>query len=87
MKFIEREDAEIAMEELDGIVLFGYEMKIGWGKAMPKSTPINGKIEYLTIANVAPGLQEISQALMMNPNIPKIYVETPQNDSERSIID
>jgi RNA recognition motif-containing protein len=87
VKFIEREDAELAMEQLEDIVLFGYEMKLGWGKAMPKSTFSNAKIGYLNINNVSPGITETANALMMNPTLPKIYVEPPVDESERTIID
>lgn len=87
VKFKEKEDAELAMDELDGIILFGYEMKLGWGKAMPKYSQRDANTGYLNINNVAPNLTEIARALMMNPALPKIRVEAPAEESLKSIID
>lgn len=75
------------MDQLEGIVLFGYEMKLGWGKAMPNQGQAAINQNYLTINSVAPNIVEISRALLMNPNFPKIKVEAPENESVRSIID
>jgi RNA recognition motif-containing protein len=74
VKFFEREDAELAMEELDGILIFGYEMKIGWGKAMPRHSK-DITTGALTIQNVSPNIYEISRFLMSNPNFPVIRYE------------
>ena len=87
VKFKEREDAELAIDELEGILLFGYEVKLGWGKAtsnQPGQVPITG---YLTINSVSPNIVEISNALMMNPALPKIKVDPPGDESIRLIID
>lgn len=75
------------MDELDEIVLFGYEMKLGWGKAMPKYSQQSASNVGLTINNICPNITEISRALIMNPALPKIKVEPPENESLRSVID
>lgn len=87
VKFREKEDAELAMDELDGIILFGYEMKLGWGKAMPKHSSGSGYAGLLTMSHIAPNLNEIAQGLIMNPTFPKIQVEPPEDESVRSVID
>ncbi|KAG0046139.1 U2 snRNP-associated SURP domain-containing protein [Gryganskiella cystojenkinii] len=35
VSFMERSDAAVALREMEGMVLMGYEMKLGWGKAVP----------------------------------------------------
>ena len=62
-------------------------MKLGWGKAMPKNPFVNAQTGYLTIENIAPGLQEQSHALLANPTLPKVHVNAPQSETERNIID
>jgi len=52
VKYFTREDAELAMEELDGILIFGNELKIGWGKAMPKHSGRDMMTGELTIQNL-----------------------------------
>ncbi|KAF9178487.1 hypothetical protein BGZ51_008148 [Haplosporangium sp. Z 767] len=35
VSFMERADAAVALKEMDGMTLMGYDMKLGWGKAVP----------------------------------------------------
>ena len=71
VKFFEKEDAELAMEELDSILIFGYELKIGWGKAMPRHSK-DMMPNALTIQHMSPNIYDISRFLMSNPNFPII---------------
>ena len=54
---------------------------------MPKNPFSNAKTKYLTINNVSPGITELANALMMDPYLPKIYVEPPVDEAERTIVD
>lgn len=45
VSFMDRGDAAVALREMEGMVLLGYEMKLGWGKAVPlPAVPFFGKI-------------------------------------------
>ena len=75
------------MNELDGANIFGNEIKIGWGKAIPRNPMTNPQMHALSINQVAPGLTETARSLILNPNLVKIRIEPPRNESIRAIID
>lgn len=87
VNFFIKADAELAMNALDDIIIFGTAIRIGWGKAIPKNPMSHPLYNCLTINQVAPGLVEVARSLMMNHSLPKIYVQVPPDENVKSIID
>ncbi|XP_042444295.1 protein RRC1-like [Zingiber officinale] len=88
--FMNRADGQAAKDEMQGVVVYEYELKIGWGKsvalpaqALPAPPPgymaIRNKEGNTVIISGPDGAPVTSQSseLVLTPNIPDIVVVTP----------
>ncbi|KAI4381005.1 hypothetical protein MLD38_007124 [Melastoma candidum] len=101
--FMNRADAQAAKDEMQGVVVYEYELKIGWGKsvalpsqALPAPPPGHMAIRSKEGANVIlsgpSGPPVISVAtqnseLVLTPNVPDITVVPPEDEHLRHVID
>ncbi|XP_042442122.1 protein RRC1-like [Zingiber officinale] len=98
--FMNRADGQAAKDEMQGVVVYEYELKIGWGKsvalpaqALPAPPPghmaIRNKEGNTVIISGPDGAPVTSQSseLVLTPNIPDIVVVTPEDDHLRHVID
>ncbi|OWM86814.1 hypothetical protein CDL15_Pgr015850 [Punica granatum] len=101
--FMNRSDAQAAKDEMQGVVVYEYELKIGWGKsvalpsqALPAPPPgqmaIRSK-EGATVVLSGPSgppvttIPSQNSELVLTPNIPDITVVPPEDDHVRHVID
>ncbi|KNA24038.1 hypothetical protein SOVF_018760 [Spinacia oleracea] len=88
--FMNRGEAQAAKDEMQGVVVYEYELKIGWGKsvalpsqALPAPPPGHMAIRS---APVAPVSNQNSE-LVLTPNVPDITVVPPEDRHLRHVID
>ncbi|XP_021730631.1 protein RRC1-like isoform X2 [Chenopodium quinoa] len=100
--FMNRSEAQAAKDEMQGVVVYEYELKIGWGKsvalpsqALPAPPPghmaIRSKEGGTVILSgsgtpVAPVSNQNSE-LVLTPNVPDITVVPPEDRHLRHVID
>ncbi|KAK9149873.1 hypothetical protein Scep_008630 [Stephania cephalantha] len=101
--FMNRADGQAAKDEMQGVVVYEYELKIGWGKsvslpaqALPAPPPgqmaIRSK-EGATVILSGPDGPPVTSVtaqnseLVLTPNVPDIMVEIPEDDHLRHVID
>ncbi|KAJ4958328.1 hypothetical protein NE237_025439 [Protea cynaroides] len=101
--FMNRADGQAAKDEMQGVVVYEYELKIGWGKsvslpaqALPAPPPgqmaIRSKEGGTVILSGPDGppvtsVPNQSSELVLTPNVPDIMVVPPENDHLRHVID
>jgi len=83
VNMMDRQDADLAKSKMGGVELFGLEMRIGWGKAMPKG-PVP--------CYVAPAKGEACRAdndreLPSYRRSGEVQVRFPKNDDVTALID
>ncbi|CAO2814679.1 unnamed protein product [Amaranthus hypochondriacus] len=102
VSFMKRGDAQAAKDEMQGIVVYDFELNLGWGKsislpsqALPAPPPGHmairskeGDAVILTGSGtpVAPVSKQISE-LVLTPNVPDITIVPPEDRRLRHIID
>ncbi|PON68353.1 Splicing factor-like protein [Parasponia andersonii] len=101
--FMNRADGQAAKDEMQGVVVYEYELKIGWGKsvalpsqALPAPPPgqmaIRSK-EGATVILSGPSGPPVTSVpnqnseLVLTPNVPDITVVPPEDDHIRHVID
>ncbi|XP_068668196.1 protein RRC1-like isoform X2 [Aristolochia californica] len=101
--FMNRVDGQAAKDEMQGVVVYEYELKIGWGKsvslpaqALPAPPPGHMAIRSKEGATVilsgpdAPPVASVtnqSSELVLTPNVPDIMVIPPEDGHLRHVID
>uniref|UniRef100_A0A1D1YSZ1 U2 snRNP-associated SURP motif-containing protein n=2 Tax=Anthurium amnicola TaxID=1678845 RepID=A0A1D1YSZ1_9ARAE len=101
--FMNRVDGQAAKDEMQGVVVYGYELKIGWGKsvslpaqALPAPPPGHMAIrnkEGNTVVLSGPDAPPVTTVanqnseLVLTPNVPDIMVVPPEDDHLRHVID
>ncbi|XP_042482868.1 protein RRC1-like isoform X1 [Macadamia integrifolia] len=101
--FMNRTDGQAAKDEMQGVVVYEYELKIGWGKsvslpsqALPAPPPGHMAIRSKEGATVilsgpdGPPVTSVpsqSSELVLTPNVPDITVILPEDDHLHHIID
>ncbi|GAB4828740.1 Protein rrc1 [Ancistrocladus abbreviatus] len=101
--FMNRADGQAAKDEMQGVVVYEYELKIGWGKsvalpaqALPAPPPGHMAIRSKEGATVIlsgpsgpPGTTVPNQnsELVLTPNVPDIMVQPPDDSHLRHVID
>ncbi|KAL7187212.1 hypothetical protein ACSBR1_037311 [Camellia fascicularis] len=101
--FMNRADGQAAKDEMQGVVVYEYELKIGWGKsvalpsqALPAPPPgqmaIRSK-EGSTVILSGPSGPPVTSVpsqnseLVLTPNVPDITVVPPEDGHLRHVID
>ncbi|GLJ10064.1 hypothetical protein SUGI_0121170 [Cryptomeria japonica] len=101
--FMNRADGQAAKDEMQGVVVYEYELKIGWGKSVtipsqallappPGHMAVRNK-EGHTVTWSDPGCPSLSgvtsqvSELVVTPNIPDIGVIPPEDEHQRHVID
>lgn len=101
--FMNRADGQAAKDEMQGVVVYEYELKIGWGKsvalpsqALPAPPPgqmaIRSK-EGATVILSGPSGPPVTSVpsqnseLVLTPNVPDIMVIPPEDGHLRHVID
>ncbi|KAJ4834341.1 Protein rrc1 [Turnera subulata] len=101
--FMNRADGQAAKDEMQGVVVYEYELKIGWGKsvalpaqALPAPPPgqmaIRSKEGGTVILSGPSGppvtsVPSQNSELVLTPNVPDIMVVAPDDDHLRHVID
>ncbi|XP_043704862.1 protein RRC1-like isoform X2 [Telopea speciosissima] len=101
--FMNRTDGQAAKDEMQGVVVYEYELKIGWGKsvslpaqALPAPPPgqmaIRSKEGGTVILSGPDGppvtsVPNQSSELVLTPNVPDIMVVPPEDDHLHHAID
>ncbi|KAI3453996.1 hypothetical protein Pfo_010659 [Paulownia fortunei] len=101
--FMNRADAQAAKDEMQGVVVYEYELKIGWGKsvslpsqALPAPPPGHMAIrskEGATVILSGPSGPPVTSVpshnseLVLTPNVPDISVVPPDDNHLRHVID
>lgn len=101
--FMNRVDGQAAKDEMQGVVVYEYELKIGWGKsvslpaqALPAPPPghmaIRNKEGGTVILSGPDGppvtsVTSQSSELVLTPNVPDILVVPPEDKHLRHVID
>jgi U2-associated protein SR140 len=101
--FMNRTDGQAAKDEMQGVIVYEYELKIGWGKsvslpsqALPAPPPGHMAIrskEGATVILSGPSGPPVTTVpsqnseLVLTPNVPDITVITPEDDHLRNVID
>lgn len=101
--FMNRADAQAAKDEMEGVIVYEYELKIGWGKsvslpsqALPAPPPGHMAIrskEGATVILSGPSgppvttVPGLNSELVLTPNVPDIMVVPPEDDHLRHVID
>ncbi|TYG64695.1 hypothetical protein ES288_D06G128300v1 [Gossypium darwinii] len=101
--FMNRADGQAAKDEMQGVIVYEYELKIGWGKsvalpsqALPAPPPgqmaIRSKEGSSIILSGPSGppvtsLPNQNSELVLTPNIPDIMVTAPEDGHLRHVID
>ncbi|XP_041016925.1 protein RRC1-like isoform X1 [Juglans microcarpa x Juglans regia] len=101
--FMNRADGQAAKDEMQGVIVYEYELKIGWGKsvalpsqALPAPPPgqmaIRSK-EGATVILSGPSGPPVTSVpsqnseLVLTPNVPDITVVPPNDDHLHHVID
>ncbi|CAH2044389.1 unnamed protein product [Thlaspi arvense] len=103
VSFMNRADGQAAKDEMQGIIVYEYELKIGWGKAvslpsqaLPAPPPGHMAIRSKEGCNLifsgqsGPPITSVpnqNSELVLTPNVPDITVVTPENEHLRHVID
>ncbi|KQJ97564.1 protein RRC1 [Brachypodium distachyon] len=101
--FMNRAEGQAAKDEMQGVVVYDYELKIGWGKsvalpsqALPAPPPGHMAIrnkEGGTVIISGPGGPPVASVtpqtseLVLTPNVPDIVVAPPDDSHLRHVID
>ncbi|KAK8461595.1 hypothetical protein SEVIR_1G062500v4 [Setaria viridis] len=101
--FMNRADGQAAKDEMQGVIVYDYELKIGWGKsvalpsqALPAPPPGHMAIRNKEGGSVilsGPGDPAIASVtpqtseLVLTPNVPDIVVAPPDDGRLRHVID
>ncbi|XP_020268605.1 protein RRC1-like isoform X1 [Asparagus officinalis] len=101
--FMNRADGQAAKDEMQGVVVYDYELKIGWGKsvslpaqALPAPPPGHmairnkeGNTVILSGPDGPPVTSVTSQSseLVLTPNVPDILVLLPEDKHLQHVID
>ncbi|GMI88479.1 reduced red-light responses in cry1cry2 background 1 [Hibiscus trionum] len=101
--FMNRADGQAAKDEMQGVVVYEYELKIGWGKsvalpsqALPAPPPGHMAIRSKEGSSIilsgpsGPPVTSIpnqNSELVLTPNVPDIMVIPPDDDHLRHVID
>ncbi|XP_012065817.1 protein RRC1 isoform X2 [Jatropha curcas] len=101
--FMNRADGQAAKDEMQGVVVYEYELKIGWGKsvalpsqALPAPPPGHMAIrskEGATVILSGPSGPPVTSVpnhnseLVLTPNVPDIMVVPPDDHHLRHVID
>ncbi|KAK9291554.1 hypothetical protein L1049_019502 [Liquidambar formosana] len=101
--FMNRADGQAAKDEMQGVVVYEYELKIGWGKsvslpsqALPAPPPGHMAIrskEGATVILSGPSGPPVTSVpnqnseLVLTPNVPDIMVVPPEDDHLHHVID
>ncbi|KAM7459598.1 hypothetical protein LguiA_036592 [Lonicera macranthoides] len=101
--FMNRADGQAAKDEMQGVIVYEYELKIGWGKsvslpsqALPAPPPGHMAIrskEGATVILSGPSGPPVTSVpsqnseLVLTPNVPDITVGPPEDDHLRNVID
>nr|XP_029122686.1 protein RRC1 isoform X2 [Elaeis guineensis] len=101
--FMNRADAQDAKDEMQGVVVYEYELKLGWGKsvALPAQALPAPPPGHMAIRNKEGGTVIISgpdgaavtsvtnqnSELVLTPNVPDIVVVPPDDDHLRHVMD
>ncbi|XP_047969744.1 LOW QUALITY PROTEIN: protein RRC1-like [Salvia hispanica] len=101
--FMNRTEAQAAKDEMQGVVVYEYELKIGWGKsvslpsqALPAPPPGHMAIrskEGATVILSGPSGPPVTAVpsqnseLVLTPNVPDINVVPPDDDHLQHVID
>ncbi|KAJ6836808.1 protein RRC1-like isoform X1 [Iris pallida] len=101
--FMNRADGQAAKDEMQGVIVYEYELKIGWGKsvllpaqALPAPPPGHmairnkeGSTVILSGPDGPPVTSVTSQSseLVLTPNVPDISVAPPENKHLKHVID
>ncbi|KAJ8749344.1 hypothetical protein K2173_018831 [Erythroxylum novogranatense] len=101
--FMNRADGQAAKDEMQGVVVYEYELKIGWGKsvalpsqALPAPPPgqmaIRSKEGGTVILSGPSGppvtsVPNQNSELVLTPNVPDIMVVPPDDEHLRHVID
>ncbi|XP_051151363.1 protein RRC1-like isoform X2 [Andrographis paniculata] len=101
--FMNRADAQAAKDEMQGVVVYEYELKIGWGKsvslpsqALPAPPPGHMAIrskEGATVILSGPSGPPVTTVpsqnseLVLTPNVPDINVDPPDDKHLQHVID
>ncbi|XP_038711541.1 protein RRC1-like isoform X2 [Tripterygium wilfordii] len=101
--FMNRADGQAAKDEMQGVVVYEYELKIGWGKsvalpsqALPAPPPGHMAIRSKEGATVVlsgqsgPPVTSVpnqNSELVLTPNVPDIIVVPPEDEHLRHVID
>ncbi|CAK9141325.1 unnamed protein product [Ilex paraguariensis] len=101
--FMNRADGQAAKDEMQGVVVYEYELKIGWGKtvalpsqALPAPPPGHMAIrskEGATVILSGPSGPPVTSVpsqnseLVLTPNVPDILVLPPEDAHLRHVID
>ncbi|KAH0923403.1 hypothetical protein HID58_023421 [Brassica napus] len=99
VSFMHRADGQAAEDEMQGIIMYEYELKIGWGKAvslpsqaLPAPPPGHMAIRRLQLdfsGQSGPPITVPTQnsELVLTPNVQDITVVSPENEHLRHVID
>ncbi|GFS41957.1 RNA recognition motif (RRM)-containing protein [Actinidia rufa] len=101
--FMNRADGQAAKDEMQGVVIYEYELKIGWGKsvalpsqALPAPPPGHMAIrskEGATVILSGPSGPPVTSVpsqnseLVLTPNVPDLTVVPPEDGHLRHVID
>ncbi|XP_022638607.1 protein RRC1 isoform X4 [Vigna radiata var. radiata] len=101
--FMNRADGQAAKDEMQGVVVYEYELKIGWGRsvalpsqALPAPPPGHMAIRSKEGSTVilsgpsGPPLTSVpnqNSELVLTPNVPDIMVTPPEDEHLRHVID
>ncbi|KAM0874217.1 hypothetical protein ACQ4PT_037537 [Festuca glaucescens] len=101
--FMNRAEGQAAKDEMQGVVVYDYELKIGWGKsvalpsqALPAPPPGHMAIrskEGSSVIISGPGGPPVASVtpqtseLVLTPNVPDIMVAPPEDSHLRHVID
>eukprot|EP01018_Ginkgo_biloba_P033999 Gb_18824 [translate_table: standard] len=100
--FMNREDAQAANDEMQGVVVYEYELRIGWGKsvslpsqALPAPPPgqmavrtkEGGTVAWSGAGAPTPVVTSQAAEVVVTPNVPDIEVIPPEDEHLRHVID
>ncbi|KAH7671816.1 ENTH/VHS domain-containing protein [Dioscorea alata] len=101
--FMNRVDAQAAKDEMQGVVIFEYELKLGWGKSVPLPSqalpaPPPGQMAIRnkeggavilsgTHSQPASSITSKVSDLVLTPNVPDIVIVPPKDNHLRHVID
>ncbi|EOY29312.1 RNA recognition motif-containing protein isoform 3 [Theobroma cacao] len=101
--FMNRADGQAAKDEMQGVVVYEYELKIGWGKsvalpsqALPAPPPGHMAIRSKEGGSIilsgpsGPPVTSVpnqNSELVLTPNVPDIMVAPPEDSHVRHVID